>query len=255
MSGKIELLKISQSKTEYGCKVDFDIKINSNPYTLWYKIHCRDIESIPERSDSFAVTFLPFAMLNNLDLCSEYPMSTELYHNITTEIIPQLYVCNKKISSKINLHIPCTSETYNSDWNATGVSLGVDSFATIHEFQEGHLNDDFKLTHLVHLKTGAQSGSKGYFDREYEDRVFASENTRVRNFCDKYNYNLITIESNLFEITCAEFTAAFATSSTTRNLGAIMLLQHRIKRYYYAASYNIDDFSTHLDKDMAHYEK
>ena len=51
--------------------------------------------------------------------------------------------------------MPLSNETFDGDWVGTGISLGVDSFTTIHEYGEDSITDDYRLTHLVHLKTGA----------------------------------------------------------------------------------------------------
>lgn len=90
----------------------------------------------------------------------------------------------------IRLNMPLTKEVYEGKWVGTGVSLGVDSFATIHEYLENCEIEEYKLTHLVHLKTGAHHGQLGYYDQQKEDELFLKENSKVRKFCKEQGYNL-----------------------------------------------------------------
>ena len=254
MRKKIEILSINQNTTDAGCNVTFGIKIGGKPYDLVYKITGGGVNSVPERCDAIVVTFLFFAIRHGMDICSKYPISEKLYYNICKHIIPM--VChNNENAHKIVVDVPAIKEKYDATFNGTGVSLGVDSFATIHEYLEDDLPKDYKLTHLVHLKTGAHHGQIGYFDKEIEDRLFVVENTKVKSYCEKYGYNLITVESNLFEVCCSEFGWNFDTTHIVRNLGTILLLQNYFGKYYYASALPQDSIRINIKQDQAYYEK
>ncbi len=251
---KIEILSLNQQKTDDGCEVTFEITINSNPYRLQYSIYGENIDEVPYLVDPVVVTFFPLAMVKGYDICSEIPISEELYYNLTKHIIPQIATADKGKANMINISIPCKSVKFNGTWNGTGVSLGVDSFTTIHEYTEDAPSENYKLTHLVHLKTGAHHGNIGYFDKEVEENLFIKENEHVRKYCDKYNKKLITIKTNLQEVICSEFKYGFSNTHTVRNLGTILLLQNHFKHYYYASTYNLDKLYIDTTDDMSHYE-
>lgn len=254
MSNKIVIGPASQTRTDQGSKICFELKIRDNSYTLEYDVYGEGITAIPERSDAVIVSFLIYAVKFGLDIVTELPLSKTLYYNITKHIIPQMVVCNPGKGYYINIDAPLTDEVYSSTWNGTGVSLGVDSFSTIHEYTTDCALEDYKLTHLVHLKVGAHSSHK--YSSEEENSLFEEEHKRVVEYCKKYNHKLITVESNIRKICYTEFDyMAFGKTHTYNNLGTIILLQSYFKRYYYASAHNLDHFALNTIKDSAEYEK
>lgn len=249
----IRIGKMHQVETTGGCTVCFDLEIRNTPYTLEYKI-TGDVNSVPERCDCVVVNFLLLAMRFNMDIQSNYPMSEALYFNLTRQVIPQVHLCNPDDTSCITIDVPTTNEKYASSWRGTGISLGVDSLSTIHEYQEESVPESYRLTHLVHMKTGAHHGLKGRFDRETENRLFNIENANVIRYCHEYGFPLVNIETNLFEIICSEFVSTFADTVVMRNLGVLLLLQHKFDKYYYATTYNINEFKIDIKDDNAYYE-
>ena len=236
-------------------EVNYKITIRKNEYNLTYKISGENINSVPLLCDTVVVSLLVYAVKYGLYFFSEFPISEKLYYNLTKHVIPQLSLANKTANDIIKINMPLSKEVYHGTWVGTGVSLGVDSFTTIHEYKEECNLDEFKLTHLVHLKTGAHHGQLGYYNKQTEDDLFLAENTKVKQFCKKYNYKLITVESNLHGLICTEFGYGFDTTHTFRNLGCVLLLQNLFNKYYYASAYNLVQFEVNLSNDVAHYEK
>lgn len=255
MKKNIEIKNIEKSKNGDVLKVAYEIAINENAYTLTYNITGEDIETVPLVCDAVVVSFLVYAVKYGLSFYSKYPISKKLYYNLTKHVIPQMSVANNTANDMICLDMPVTNEVYQGDYVGTGISMGVDSFATIHEYMEDCNLDEYKLTHLVHLKTGAHHGQLGYYNQQTEDELFAIENAKVRKFCNEQGYKLIVIESNLYEITCKEFGYGFSSTHTFRNLGCILLLQNYFNKYYYASAINLDKFNLNLNTDTACYEK
>ncbi len=256
MKEKIENIEKEQQVSNNCFQVSFKIKIKSNSHELVYKISGEQVvTAVPVLCDAVVTTFLPYAIKHDLDICSRVPMSTALYYNIKKQIIPQLSLCNNRKESKTTLDVPLSDIIFSGGWVGTGVSLGVDSFTSIHEYMEEDVAEEYKLTHLVHLKTGAHHGSLGYFDKKNEQKLFENENNRVKEYCKQYGHRLITIETNLFEITNKEFGYNFDTTHIFGNLGCIILMQNYFSKYYYASSYNLDAFELSLNVDCAHYEK
>lgn len=256
MNKTLRIRSFHSEKTDKGCNVVFGLTIGENSYDLHYDILGKGIEMVPERCDSVVLMFLLFAIKKGYDIQSDYPISRKLYYNMTKHIIPQLYVCNKN-ARKIKLTMPLTEDVYCGTWRGTGVSLGVDSFTTIHEYTDDCIFDEYKLTHLVHLKTGSHCVYRNIdqYDGKTEIELFNKEHELVEEYCNKNNFELITIETNLHQIMCSEGEYKFSPFCTVRNLGAIMLLQSYFDKYYYASSYNLDQFMTDLNVDSSHYEK
>lgn len=251
---RIQIVAISQRMIDEHLEVVFSLRIKRNEYNLIYNIG-GGVKEVPLLADAAVVTFVPYAIKHGLDIYSEYPISTQLYYNLKKHVIPQLSIFSKTKSKKISIEMPLSYAKYEGKWVGTGISLGVDSFATVHEYYEDSIAEDYRINRLVHLKTGAHHGSLGYFDKKAEQRLFDAEHERVKDYCESNNYHLVTVETNLFEITNAEFGWNFDTTHTFRNLACIILMQNYFSKYYYASTYNLDGFSVSLDSDAAHYEK
>ena len=256
MEKRIEILDISQKRINDFLKVTYKIAINKKEYELLYKISGETIDKVPLLCDAVVVSFLVYAVKHGLSFYSKYPISKKLYYNLVKHVIPQLSLAkNETRNNMIRLSMSISEDVFSGQWIGTGISLGVDSFTTLHEYTDDCLLEGYKLTHLVHLKTGAHHGQLGYYDKQKEDELFLKENLRVRNFCKLNGYKLIVIESNLFEITCSEFGYGFDTTHTFRNLGSVLLLQNYFSKYYYASAYNLDKFNLNINIDTAVYEK
>ena len=251
----ITIKDITQKRHNGILEVVYDITIRENSYSLTYKISGEGISTVPTLCDAPVVNLLLYAVKNGLSFVSKFPISEKLFYNLTKHVIPQLSLANKNKYDEIRIDMPLTKEVYHGEWVGTGISLGVDSFTTIHEYKEECLLDEYRLTHLVHLKTGAHHGQLGRYDKQTEDKLFLAENTKVKEFCRKNNYNLIVIESNLHEVICTEFGYSFDITHTFRNLGCILLLQNLFSKYYYASAFNLDNFSVNLGAAAGHYEK
>lgn len=216
---KIFIKGITQNKNAEFLEVTYTVVVRGNPYNLTYKISGENIDTVPMLCDAVIVSLLYYAIKYGLSYVSDFPVSEKLYYNLTKHVIPQLCVTNNLDDSKVQINMPLSKEVYHGEWVGTGISLGVDSFTTIHEYNEECRLEKYKLTHLIHLKTGAHHGQLGYYNQQKEDELFSSENTRVREFCKKHHYKLITVETNLHALICAEFGYGFDTTHTYRNLG------------------------------------
>ncbi len=254
MNKKFYIKEMFQSPTESGCDVTFKLDILGKEWDLNYKIEGGEIHSVPELCDSVVVTFLIYALEYGFDFESTIPMSEDLYYNVVEQIIPQIQKCDTK-AKKIAINVPRKNEIFNGDINATGVSLGVDSFAAIKEYMSEELPEHYRITHLVHLRVGAHHGGRTYKDTAYEEQLFLEENKKVKEYCQKTNKKLITIQSNLYDITCSEFSLPFEPSHLFRNMAAILLVQNRIKRYYYGSSQSLSNFYIDIKRSSAAYER
>ena len=228
---------------------------------LWYKFDERYEDFIcDELCDGIVVTFLPIAMKFGYDIIeSAIPMSEKLYYNLTYHVIPQLYESDKKGLKKLNICIPRTNRCYGAKGVATGMSRGVDSFATVAEYKDFEL-EDYRVSHYTYFNVGAHHGRDVLVGASKYKRseLFEKQLHDTKAYCEQYGHDLIVVDSNVSICVASKELfgrSMFSDSHTFRNLGTALLLQRGLNKYYYSAAYNLTDFSIALNKDSAHYEK
>ena len=252
------LNKIMREDTKEYSELAFELSFDGKYEILWYRVKpefgkyfCDD------RADSFIVTFFTFAMERNFDLHSLYPVSEKLWYQLTTQVMPQLAVTSKGIGHEIKIIADKVSEPYQNERGVgTGMSCGVDSFATLYEYTELCNIPEYKITHLTHFNVGAHHGQTGSFDPELQRKLYKKDVAMVQRFCDKYGYKLIAVDSNLTEVLDSFFGYLnFSNTHTYRNIGVVLILQRLFSKYYYSPAVNLDHFVCRLEGDTAYYEK
>lgn len=255
---ELVLETIKRTDTDAYAEVAFVLRLGDKIENLWYRVSPEYGQYLcDDRADSFMVTFLAFAMEHRINLRSIYPVSEKLWFQLTTQVMPQLAVTSKGIGQEISIVAETTKETYpNSNGVGTGMSCGVDSFATLYEYTELCEKPEYKLTHLTHFNVGAHHGQTGSFNPELQRKLYLKDAAMVQRFCDEYGYKLIAVDSNLTEIIDIFFGYAnFENTHTYRNVGVVLILQKLFSKYYYSPAYNLDHFTCKLEKDTAYYEK
>lgn len=255
---ELSLNKIIRSDTNEYAEIAFELSLGEKQEILWYRVKPEHGPYLcDDRADSFIVTFFTFAMEHGLNLRSVYPVSQKLWYQLTTQVIPQLAVTSKDIGQEIEIFAEKIAEPYpDSRGVGTGMSCGVDSFATLYEYTELCDLPKYRLTHLTHFNVGAHHGQTGSFEPELQRELYQKESAMVQKFCDQYGYSLVTVDSNLTEVLDSFFGYLnFSNSHTYRNVGAVLLLQKLFSKYYYSPAYNLDHFICRLEEDTAAYEK
>ena len=135
----------SISKENTGGKVTLTASLCSSAgirADLWYSFDREFDDAVcDDRCDAVVTTLLLAAMkfgYEELRCC--YPISRKLYYNLTYHAIPQLYHGGNSLS-RIRIAAPLTDTVFHGDIVAAGMSRGVDSYATIYEY-----DTDYKLT-------------------------------------------------------------------------------------------------------------
>lgn len=242
-----------------GNAIDFNLDMCGKKDVLTYQIegyNCDlDLNEFEKRLDGIAVTLLMWAMVNNCDIRSEYPISEKLYYHLTYQVIPQLYICNPDKSHRIKIKAPIVSSKINTkSWVGTGCSCGIDSLSTIYTYNEIKLKN-YELTHLVCMKTGAHHGNKA-FHTDLENRLFQAEISNVKKFSEKIGKPLVIIDSNLNHFLIRNVNPwSYEAGHIFRNIGAIMMLQNFFGKYYYSDTYDLDHFQMNIRRDTAYYVK
>ena len=243
-------------------RVEFTLDNGLNTEFLWYRL---DKEFEPYICDDRCDTAMASLLLSSMKkgykvIASDYPISEKLYYNLKYHVVPQLYSAGGGTrTSNIEIKAPITRECFKGEIVATGMSRGVDSFATMVEYSDFELKD-YELNAFTYFKIGAHHGFDSVMGRgkETKDELFLHQMEGTVEFCKKYNYPLIVVESNISAIIAQNDmfpVGRFDQTHTLRNLGVVILLQKGIKRYYYSSTYNLDEFKVDVRKDMAYYEK
>lgn len=255
---ELSLNKIIRRDAEEYAEIAFELTLGEKQETLWYRVNPEYGKHLcDERADSFIVTFLTFAMERNLNLRSAYPVSEKLWYQITTQVMPQLAVTSKGVGQEIKIIADTVSESYqNEGCVGTGMSCGVDSFATLYEYTELCEIPEYKLTHLTHFNVGAHHGQTGSFNPTLQRELYLKDVAMVQRFCDEYGYKLTAVDSNLTEVIDSFFGYMdFEYFHTYLNVGTVLLLQKLFLRYYYSPAINLTNFHCSLKEDPAYYEK
>lgn len=252
---KIHIKKQELCKGDEGITLKYAISVGEKEGELWYRFPADQEESISyEVADGVIVTLLPFALRGGYDIYSEIPMSERLWFQLTGQVIPQLALTSEELWNT-ELHAPLCTPSYTPDRVATAMSCGVDSFTTFFEHTHDMPKERWKIDLLTFFQNGAHhSGTIGHSDKE--DEVYAEQLAHVRRFCETVHYPLLDVASNLDAFLSAMFwNDSYHYTHSYRNAGFVLLLQKKIRTYYYAGAYDLNLFSTSLWDDPAHYEK
>lgn len=227
---------------------------------LWFEVEREFAHSLAEdRCDSAVVALLPLAIKEGYAaIHSTVPISQDLYFNLTRNVIPQLCLANGSKTPSLEIKAPITDNLFQGKGVACGMSLGIDSFATLAEFGRESELKPYQITHLTYFNVGAHHGYDWRLGKsELTSReLYEGQLLKVRSFARENDYPLIIIDSNL-AIFLSKFMgkSQFYMTHTYRNIASAMILQRIIGRYHYSAAYNIDRFAVNLDGDSGSYEK
>ncbi|MGI6508642.1 MAG: hypothetical protein ACOX4A_09800 [Saccharofermentanales bacterium] len=255
---ELSLNKIIRRDMVKYAEIAFELSFGEAKETLWYRVKPEYGKYLCEdRADGFVVTFFALAMQRDFNLRSAYPISEKLWYQITTQVMPQLVVTSDGVGKEIEIIADRISEPCKNEGGVgTGMSCGVDSFATLYEYTELCDNPKYKLTHLTHFNVGAHHGQTGSFNPELQRNLFQKDETMVQRFCDEFGYRLIAVDSNLTEVIDHMYGyMGFNIFHTYLHVGTVLLMQPLFSRYYYSSAVNLNNFHCSLKEDPAYYEK
>lgn len=206
--GEPKIVKSNKNK-----RLSCDIEINGKRKNIWLELDNRYSKFfIKDRCDAFLIAMLPIAMNNKKDIICQFPVSEELLHNLTVQLIPALLNFDKslyktRISAEPNKHLVKPD-------NAVGtyVSTSPGSIHTISRYIETP-SKPFKLTHLVKFDNDiSQSSQKDYVDY----------------LSNEYRLPIININTNLQD----EFPELLKNYQIYYNMFPILATQKLWKLYY-----------------------
>lgn len=222
-----------------------EFTVKNEKKTLWFSYDTTYEEYlITESSDGFVVALLLLAMKLEEDIEIKGKMSARLIYQLNHYLIPALNLANNKWQ-KINISAETLTDTIytNDSLVGTGVSGGVDSFATIydHKNESSYNNIDFFTFFNV--------GSNGEYDSKKAKEVFNERVQLLKPYVESINKDFITVDSNLSDILMMDFQQ----SHTLRNIACVLNLQKLFNTYYYASAFRFDQYEL-TDKSMAYYD-
>lgn len=255
---------IKRTCTENTSKVRISFILSTDTvknFVLWYEFDKKyNAFLTDDRCDAAITVLLHHAMTGGYErISSKYPISEKLFYNLKYQVIPQLVNCNSKVS-RINLDMPTTSVIYEGPLVVTGMSRGVDSFATYVEYFKECELDKYRVNAFTYFEVGAHHGydSKLGHGEETNHELYLNQLKKTKEFCDKNNLELITVTSNIDQITNMRnlwSDKGFGQTHAWRNCSVVMLLQKIICRYYYSSAHTLSTFKLDMNDDTAYYEQ
>ena len=201
---------------------------------LWFEIPVEYTKSlVTDRLDPFVVALLPLALIEGQDLHLKGTVTKRLLYSLNNYLIQALCLANKKYHKiKVIADEECDEQLNEYHCGDTGLSCGVDSFATFYD----HLTAS--PPNRIDYFTFYNVGSHGDFGGEHSREIFHQRLERVKAFATSVGRKVISIGSNLAEI----LRMNFQSTHTLRNIAVALLFQKLFKTYYYASAYRFDHF-------------
>ena len=212
-----------------------------------------------ERSDAFVVAMLWYAMITGSDIETVSPMSEKLAFHVNRYLIPAL--CTQENGyRRISIVGPTTDEPYrNVGGVGTGMSCGVDSFYTLHEYTREDTPPKYRLSHLTYFNMGAifhpnRSEKKEYTLKEFyetTDRMSEEKRENARQVAEQSGMPLVYVKSNLDS---DYYRGAYGHTGVYRNCAMALSLQGLFSVYYNSSGGWPGYFDLTLTEGSQHYE-
>lgn len=204
--------------TNSGCRYTATVLGIEDLDEIWYELDSTDFSStLIHFQNALAVAFIFIAYERERDLNLEFSIDEKLFSGIHSHIIPALNrVFNQSIKIKCE-SILLTQKEANG--GATGMSGGVDSFATYYTFK-----------HKLKYFTFFNAGSHGEHGKTFAERLNQKAYDRALQIAESLNVKLIKVVSNISNFT----TRRFQDNHSFFQLSCAHLLTQKIDKYFYS---------------------
>lgn len=210
---------------------------NDSDNNLWFSVQKEYADYLcEERSNAFVMALLWYAMLTESDICFETPISKKLYDGLTQKLIPALM---KDANTKISLKGPVTSDPVTGGQGVVcGMSCGVDSIYTLHNYGSDKTPTNKKLTHLIFCEVDY---TFPYVTPPYDiDKIFSEDERleymvvkRAEEIARRHNMSFMHIRSNLDRDFCR---GGIIYSGMYRYLACTLVLEKLFSLYIISSS-------------------
>lgn len=236
------------------------VEWNREDSGLWFSVPIQFKSFLSNgRGDAFVVAMLWYAMITGSDLFSESPVSERLLFHINHFLIPAL--CNQKSGyRKIRVLGPTTNQPCNNIGGVgTGMSCGVDSFYTMHEYLSEDIPDRYRLSYLTYFNMGAifhpnRSDDKEYTLNDFYDateKISIEKCQNAKKVADSIGLPLIYVKTNL---DIDYYRGAYGHTGVYRNCAMALSLQGLFSVYYNSSGGWPGYFDLSLTEGSQHYE-
>ena len=219
------------------------IEYNNTSYDMFFEVDNEYVKYLTDdNANSFLIALIPFIVKHNYDVEIKSSISSKLYYQLTTYLLPLL--CDNFNKKRINISCTLTDKKYNGAGVGASVSCGVDSFYTLLKHKE--LKDKkYNITHLCFFN----AGSNGEYGGESAQKLYKDRISHIKNFCKEYNYPLVTINSNMNELIMMNHEKRH----TFTTLACVYVLEKLFNKYYFASGLEFN--GSHIDEsDTAFYD-
>lgn len=255
----IDKVELERKADSGSTRVTFTVLCGDKQLPLWFSVERAFEDAIcGNRADPVLVAILPFLVRDGFKrVISKVPISRELYYRLQNHVIPQL--SNGTGGSDLQIEAPSLHNGEPGAAVAAGMSLGIDSFATLNEYSNEFAFPEYRVSHLTYFNVGAHHGHDVELgSSELTSRqLYEGQLRRARDFGNEFGYPLIEVDSNVSSFLRRAFgRSLFSRTHTYRNVAASMVLQNLIGTYFYSSAFNLNQFEVSLsDGDSAAYEK
>ncbi|MFD1040623.1 hypothetical protein ACFQ3N_19875 [Virgibacillus byunsanensis] len=232
------MLKIHKPEiinTNTGVRIQAVFEHNQNTDILWYEVEDKYSEYLTdETADGYLVGLLFYALKNGYDIEVLAPISQNLYYSLNTYLLPLLAKIHGYRNIKINCNELMTKPIENQGAVGTGLSCGIDSFATIIDHLDEKCPEYYKITHYTFFNVGSHGDNGGDKARS----LFKERAELTRRYASEFGKEFITVDSNISEI----LQMNFKQTNSMRSLSAVLILQRLFKVYYYSSGFPLKRF-------------
>ncbi|CAH8295272.1 hypothetical protein EV196_10883 [Mariniflexile fucanivorans] len=214
------------------CVLETVFETQGRQDVLWYKFPLEYKELLVlEQSDAALVGLLVLAMKNNEDIHIKGAISSKLYYTISSYLIRAIHISNPTYHL-ITIYPESLSEkVFNiRKIAATGISCGIDSFATIATHEE--FEDAYQIKYFTYFN----AGSHGVFGGAIANKIYEKGIAKAKAYAALNNIPLISIESNVVDVVGINFQKLHS----LYHLSCVLTLQKIISVYYYSSAFRLD---------------
>lgn len=202
---------------------------------------------VTENINAYLIGCLPYAMRNKMDIELLAPVSSDLIHGIEMYLVPHLAgYDNRLYEPKIITNKIQYNKLPNAGAVGTGMSMGVDSLFTVHQYADSKFKD-YRLSHLLVEQVGdlVSSVTSGSHKRNV-NRSTVDEVGKALNLPVVYTYSNFRQLFRMTHYHTHTFTAMFN----------VHMMAKLFKTYFYSSTEDFSHFSlvNNSTQDAATYE-
>lgn len=213
-----------------------------------------------ERADAQVFLTLPVAVREGYDIYSETPVTEMFLHSLNEILIPHLAIGDSRIH-----HIKIIADTDNALIGGrgvgTGISCGVDSLYTVHEYTQG-VYPDMDLTHLTIISANVELWNTVDSNLSEWVNQHVVQFERYKAVCEYTGLPLVKVYSNYFHYLCSkDYNRSWSIYHhsyvhTYITIGAVLALKKLWKTYYFSSATDFTHFTlaNNMTSDASHYE-